>query len=125
VQQYTGLELRADMEIEDNDLSIAIALQSSFLDKQLDNLNKNSKTVSLPHGNGTLLPFGPRISHWHFESLDGLSGNTKMRHYPKGKSTTNVTQEWQKGAQISSSMIKHSYKAPPSHSLYRHHKTTN
>jgi hypothetical protein len=52
----------------------------SFLDKKLDSLSQYNKSISPPHGNGTALPFGPRISHWHFGNLDGQSGNTGMRH---------------------------------------------
>jgi hypothetical protein len=86
VQQYTSLAPRTELEIDDNEIRIAIHSQGAIgwhnfsLDKQPDSLRQYSKSILLLHDIGIVLLSGPRISHWHYGTLVGQSGNIETRH---------------------------------------------
>jgi hypothetical protein len=65
----------------------------SFLDRQLDNLNKSSQPISWSHNNRTVLRFGPRTLHWLYGNIDRQFGNTGMSYYMTVQAWTGYPRE--------------------------------
>jgi hypothetical protein len=58
-----------------------IRTELNSLDRQLNSLNNASKPTFLKRNNGTMPPFGPKTSHWHYGNSDGKSGRSETRSF--------------------------------------------